>query len=311
LIEPEDTAVITELHNLPAPAKINLFLHVTGRRPDGYHELQTVFQFIDLSDYIDLRLRTDGQIIHENPIKGVQPEHDLCIRAAHCLSNHAIAKKITKHNLGVSIRLEKNIPMGAGLGGGSSDAATVLLGLNRLWNLELSTSQLAALGLQLGADVPVFVRGFNALATGIGERLKPIKLPIRPLVLVKPATSVPTPVIFRAPELTRNTEALKIAGFPANVLLPSGALPGRNDLESVAAKYFKPVGKAIQKLKLFAPQFGCSNKAVRMSGSGSSVFVWCSSQEQAQGIARAAKDAKIGKVQVVQTLQSHPLADQL
>jgi 4-diphosphocytidyl-2-C-methyl-D-erythritol kinase len=293
--------LLTELHNLPAPAKINLFLHVTGRRPDGYHELQTVFQFIDLMDYIDLTLRSDGQIIHLNPISGVKPELDLVVRAAHCLRNYSNCK------LGVNIRLGKNIPMGAGLGGGSSDAATVLLGLNQLWNLGLTTSQLAALALQLGADVPVFVRGFNALATGIGERLKPIKLPIRPLVLVKPATSVPTPVIFRAPELTRNTEALKIAGFPANVLMPSGALPGRNDLEPVAAKYFKEVGDAIATLKSIAPQFGCSSNAVRMSGSGASVFVWCNNVEQAQAIAQAARLAKAGKVQVVHTLKAHPL----
>jgi 4-diphosphocytidyl-2-C-methyl-D-erythritol kinase len=293
--------LLTELHNLPAPAKINLFLHVTGRRPDGYHELQTVFQFIDLMDYIDLTLRSDGQISHLNPINGVKPELDLVVRAAHCLRNYSNCK------LGVNIRLEKNIPMGAGLGGGSSDAATVLLGLNQLWNLGLTTGQLAALGLQLGADVPVFVRGFNALATGIGERLKPIKLPIRPLVLVKPATSVPTPVIFRAPELTRNTEALKIAGFPANVLMPSGALPGRNDLEPVAAKYFKEVGEAIATLKSIAPQFGCSSNAVRMSGSGASVFVWCNNVEQAQAIAQAAKLAKVGKVRVVHTLKAHPL----
>jgi 4-diphosphocytidyl-2-C-methyl-D-erythritol kinase len=293
--------LLTELHNLPAPAKINLFLHVTGRRPDGYHELQTVFQFIDLMDYIDLTLRSDGQISHLNPINGVKPELDLVVRAAHCLRNYSNCK------LGVNIRLEKNIPMGAGLGGGSSDAATVLLGLNQLWNLGLTTGQLAALGLQLGADVPVFVRGFNALATGIGERLKPIKLPIRPLVLVKPATSVPTPVIFRAPELTRNTEALKIAGFPANVLMPSGALPGRNDLEPVAAKYFKEVGEAIATLKSIAPQFGCSSNAVRMSGSGASVFVWCNNVEQAQAIAQAAKLAEVGKVRVVHTLKAHPL----
>jgi 4-diphosphocytidyl-2-C-methyl-D-erythritol kinase len=297
--------LLTELHNLPAPAKINLFLHVTGRRSDGYHELQTVFQFIDLMDYIDLTLRSDGQIIHLNPIRGVRPEHDLVVRAAYCLREHSNSK------LGVNIRLEKNIPMGAGLGGGSSDAATVLVGLNQLWNLGLTTSQLAALGLRLGADVPVFVRGFNALATGIGERLKPIKLPIRPLVLVKPATSVPTPVIFRAPELTRNTEALKIAGFPANVLMPSGALPGRNDLEPVAAKHFKEVGQAITSLKRIAPQFGCSSEAVRMSGSGSSVFVWCDDDEQAQAIAQAAKVdqafASASKVRVVHTLQVHPL----
>jgi 4-diphosphocytidyl-2-C-methyl-D-erythritol kinase len=301
--------LITELHNLPAPAKINLFLHVTGRRPNGYHELQTVFQFIDLMDYIDLTLRTDGQIVHLNPIKGVKPELDLVVRAAHCLRDYSQSK------LGVNIRLEKNIPMGAGLGGGSSDAATVLIGLNRLWDLQISTSQLAALGLGLGADVPVFVRGFNALATGIGERLKPIKLPIRPLVLAKPATSVPTPVIFRAPELTRNTEALKIAGFPAEVLMPSGALPGRNDLEPVAAKYFKEVGQTIVLLKRIASKLGCSSDAVRMSGSGASVFVWCNNVEQAQAIARAAKlhevktKAKLKgcKVQVVHTLPEHPL----
>ncbi len=293
--------MLTELRNLPAPAKINLFLHVTGRRADGYHNLQTVFQFIDLVDRVDLIARNDHQIVHLNPIRGVLPENDLVIRAAHAL------RRFTTTNLGVGIRLEKNIPMGAGLGGGSSDAATVLVGLNKLWQTGLTNSQLAALGLQLGADVPVFVRGFNALAMGVGERLKPLNLPIRPLVLVKPATSVPTPVIFRAPELTRNSEALKMAGFPAEVLMPSGALPGRNDLEPVAAHYFPEVGKAIKALKAIAPQFGCSSNAVRMSGSGASVFVWCSNNDQATKIAQAVKLAKVGSVKVVHTLAFHPL----
>jgi 4-diphosphocytidyl-2-C-methyl-D-erythritol kinase len=334
--------MIHALYNLPAPAKINLFLHVTGRRSDGYHLLQTIFQFIDLYDYVDLVARFDQQIVRVNPHPSVPAENDLVVRAARLLKRYLQTNR-PKHmaadtvdSLGVDISLEKNIPMGAGLGGGSSDAATTLIGLNKLWDCRLTRPQLAQLGVQLGADVAVFVRGFNALATGIGERLRPIKLPICPIVLVKPATSVPTASIFKSPELTRNTEPLKIAGFPA-----FGQLVGKNDLEPVAAKLFQPVGRAIKKMQVISQKVsGEQTKvvvSVRMSGSGACVFAWCSPKHQkneraakrhsvnqqvstgyvdgaelnefAKRLASKFVKARFGSVSLQQGLTQHPLSD--
>jgi 4-diphosphocytidyl-2-C-methyl-D-erythritol kinase len=329
--------MIHALYNLPAPAKINLFLHVTGRRADGYHLLETVFQFIDFYDYIDLVARFDQQIVRLNPHPDVPAHQDLVVRAATLLKSHlqsnppAHLTAQTVASLGVDIALEKNIPMGAGLGGGSSDAATTLVGLNRLWDCRLSRPQLARLGVQLGADVAVFVRGFNALATGIGERLRPIKLPICPIVLVKPATSVPTPAIFKSPELTRNTAPLKIVGFPA-----FGRLLGKNDLEPVAAKLFEPVGRAINKMQAIADMANGEQNSVvasvRMSGSGACVFIWCSPKHSkyrgtdkhsttggrtlvpaadvtqfAEQIASKVSRAGVGSVSLHQGLSHHPL----
>jgi 4-diphosphocytidyl-2-C-methyl-D-erythritol kinase len=191
-----------ELLALPAPAKLNLFLHVTGRRDDGYHLLETVFELIDLADSIDLRLRMDAQILRTDPLPGVDPESDLTVRAARLLAAESGCR------FGVEIGLTKRIPMGGGLGGGSSDAATVLLGLNRLWGLGWPRTRLAALGVRLGADVPVFVEGRTAYATGIGEALQAIDLPTRHYVVVAPPVNVPTGEIFTAPELTRNTKPL-------------------------------------------------------------------------------------------------------
>lgn len=192
---------------LPAPAKLNLFLRIVGRRADGYHLLQTVFQLIDLCDHVRLELRGDGGIERLRGAPGVLAEQDLCVRAARLLQPMAAP------GLGVSITLEKRIPMGGGLGGGSSNAAAVLLGLNRLWALGLSVDALADLGLALGADVPVFVRGESAWAEGVGERLLPIELGASAYLLVDSGISVPTPELFQAPELTRDAPPATIAGF--------------------------------------------------------------------------------------------------
>ncbi|MGE8263747.1 MAG: 4-(cytidine 5'-diphospho)-2-C-methyl-D-erythritol kinase, partial [Stenotrophomonas sp.] len=198
----------------PAPAKLNLFLHITGRRPDGYHQLQTVFRLLDWGDRIHLRVRDDGRIRREGPsVAGVAEADDLAIRAAHLLK---AAANIAQ---GADIGVEKRVPAGGGFGGGSSDAATVLVALNRLWGAGLEVDALAALGLQLGADVPVFVRGHNAWAEGVGELLTPIALPPAWFVLVHPGVHVPTPALFASPDLTRDAPVAKIADFASGSLL--------------------------------------------------------------------------------------------
>lgn len=258
---------LSVLQRVPAPAKLNLFLHVVGRRADGYHLLQSVFTFIDLYDYLDFELRSDGQIerVGES-LQGLAPEDDLIIRAARLLQIHS------KTHLGVSIRCEKNIPSGAGLGGGSSDAATTLLALNKLWQTQLSRQQLMDLGLQLGADVPVFIFGQSAFAQGIGERLQAIDLPNLSYLLLKPAASVPTPLIFADKGLTRNQKPIIITDFTGYQLCPdaefnnSVLLFGINNLEPVACKFQPEINSLfhlLQDLKLHA----------RMTGSGSCFFV--------------------------------------
>ena len=205
-----------ELIPYPAPAKLNLFLHVVGRRADGYHLLQSVFRFIDLSDRVWLGVRDDGKIVRLSDLPGVPEEEDLTVRAARLLQARTGCK------LGADIRLEKRLPMGGGLGGGSSDAATVLLALNRLWEVGLTRAALQELALQLGADVPVFVFGESAFAEGVGEKLTPIKLPPAWYVVLTPPVGVATKAVFASPELTRNTPPIKISDFLAGA--------GRNDL---------------------------------------------------------------------------------
>ncbi|NOX08161.1 MAG: 4-(cytidine 5'-diphospho)-2-C-methyl-D-erythritol kinase [Gammaproteobacteria bacterium] len=234
----------------PAPAKLNLFLHITGRRADGMHDLQTVFQFIDYSDELILRHRADGQISrHQGPV-GVPVEQDLCVRAAKILQQ-AFA---IEH--GVDIELNKCLPMGAGLGGGSSDAATVLVVLNRLWNIELSVDELAILGLKLGADVPVFVRGMAAFAEGVGEKLTPVELPEPWFLVLIPPVNVSTAKIFSDSELTRDSQTIKICDLHANKL--------GNDCESVVRKHYPLVADAIDWLAQYAP--------ARMTGTGGGIF---------------------------------------
>lgn len=284
----------------PAPAKINLFLHVTGRRADGYHELETVFQFLDLADEIALRVRRDGRIrrLIEPAgqwiagLAGVPAEKDLTVRAARILRRAAATP------LGADITITKRIPMGGGLGGGSSDAATVLVGLNRLWGLGLDVDTLAGMGLALGADVPVFVRGQAAFATGVGEKLTPVVLEEPWYLIIYPGCSVATADIFNAPDLTRDTAPIKIRtlswggleeektpreenGDPAGSarwappLSPFSLLTGTgNDCEAVARRRYPPVDAAIEWLSRFGN--------ARMTGTGACVFAPFREKQQAE-----------------------------
>jgi 4-diphosphocytidyl-2-C-methyl-D-erythritol kinase len=238
-----------------APAKLNLFLHILGRRPDGYHDLQTVFQLVDLCDEIRVELTTDGRIERAplaagSPLADVPPEQDLAIRAAQLLQTRA------RPGQGAVIAIEKRIPTGGGLGGGSSDAATVLRLLNELWVLQLSLDELAALGVTLGADVPVFVRGRTAWGEGRGERLTPIEIPPRWFVIVHPAVAVSTASVFADPELTRSTPALRMRDF--------GAVPVRNDCEPVVRRRHPAVAAALDWLAQFAP--------AQLTGTGACIF---------------------------------------
>ena len=197
----------TYLENCPAPAKLNLFLHVTGRRDDGYHLLESAFQLLDHSDLLHFKLRSDGQILRTNDVPGVAQESDLVIRAAKLLQRHSGSQ------LGAEVTLDKKLPMGGGLGGGSSDAATTLIALNRLWNTKLSRQQLMELGLKLGADVPFFLFGQNAFAQGIGEALTPLQTPDCWYVVIEPGVSAPTAAIFSSKALTRNSPSIKVSDF--------------------------------------------------------------------------------------------------
>lgn len=235
-----------------APAKLNLFLHVTGRRADGYHELETVFQLLDWGDRVAIRLRSDGEIRRLSGASEVPAERDLAVRAANLL------KRETGTALGADLRVEKSIPIGGGLGGGSSDAATVLVALDRLWGTALGVERLAGIGLRLGADVPVFVRGRTAFASGIGERLSPLTLGERHYVIVDPGVAVATAQVFQAPDLTRDSAPLTIPHLPAAAVC-------RNDLEAVVRRRYPPVDQSIRWLSRFG--------AARLSGSGACAFV--------------------------------------
>ncbi|HEX7813929.1 4-(cytidine 5'-diphospho)-2-C-methyl-D-erythritol kinase [Dyella sp.] len=250
----------------PAPAKLNLFLRITGRRDDGYHELQTVFRLLDWGDELRLRQREDGQVLRLHEIDGVPAETDLVVRAARLLQPHARA------GAGVDIALEKRVPLGGGLGGGSSDAATMLVALNQLWACGLSVDALVELGLQLGADVPVFVRGRSAWAEGIGEKLRWLKLPQRWYVVVDPHEHVPTGELFQAAELTRNAPRVTISSFTSG---------------ETAENAFEPVVRARHpKVDAALNWLGEYGKA-RLSGSGACVFVETRSRDAAEVIAEA------------------------
>jgi 4-diphosphocytidyl-2-C-methyl-D-erythritol kinase len=250
----------------PAPAKLNLFLQITGRRADGYHLLQTVFQLLDRGDEIRLRLRDDGIVARVSELPGVAPEHDLVVRAAHGLKPYAAAAA------GVDIAVDKRIPLGGGLGGGSSDAATVLVALNQLWSCGLDTDALASLGLSLGADVPVFVRGHSAWAEGVGEVLTPVELPERWFVVVDPKTSVPTGPLFQAPELTRDARPTTIPRFLAGA-------ETSNVFEPVVSARYPSVAAALHWLE--------ASGRPRLSGSGGCVFVDVASESTALALAAA------------------------
>ena len=235
---------------LPAPAKLNLMLHVLGRREDGYHELQTLFQFLDHGDELTFARREDGQIRLLSDLPGVDHESNLIVRAARLL------QQLGDDVPGADITLVKRLPMGGGIGGGSSDAATTLLGLNRLWNLGLDLDRLAQLGLSLGADVPVFVRGHAAFAEGVGERLQAVELPEPWYLVAVPQVSVSTAEIFSDPELTRNTPPITVRS-----LLAGG---GHNDCQPVVEKRYPQVRNALSLLNKFVP--------ARMTGTGACVF---------------------------------------
>lgn len=246
----------------PAPAKLNLFLHVLGRRPDGYHELQTAFQFVDLMDSLRFEVRADGRILRTAGPVEVPAAADLVVRAAEALQG------ATGTALGAAISLEKRIPIGGGLGGGSSDAATALVALNRLWGTGLGTAELAAVGLALGADVPVFIHGMAAFAEGVGERLTPIDPPEGYFVIVHPGVAVSTADVFQASELTRNSAPITI-----RALFEGG---GRNDCEAVVRTRYPAVAQALDWLG----QFG----RARMTGTGACVFVAVESHARAEEI---------------------------
>ena len=256
------------MHNatliLPAPAKLNLFLHILGRRPDGYHELQTVFQFLDFGDQLGFRRRDDGEIRLHSALQGVPHDSNLIVRAARLLQEAGGTA------LGADIWLDKRLPMGGGIGGGSSDAATTLLGLDRLWRLDLGLDRLAELGLRLGADVPVFVRGRAAFAGGVGEQLVPLDLEEPWFLVAVPQVSVSTAEIFSAPELTRDTPAIRVCGLPAG--------GGRNDCQAVVEKRYPEVRNALNLLNKFV--------SARMTGTGACVFGSFPSREEADKVSR-------------------------
>lgn len=293
------------LYDVPAPAKLNLFLHVVGRRADGYHLLQTAFRFIDLADTLHFERRADGEIERAYDLPGVAPQDDLVVRAARAL------QQATGTRHGARIGLVKRIPQGGGLGGGSSDAATTLVALNRLWNTGLSRRELMALALPLGADVPVFVFGRPAFAQGVGEDLSAVALPEAGYLVAQPDASVPTAAIFGAPDLTRDTKPVKIADFLAK---PCASF-GKNDLEPVA---FARYPEILRCSKWLQAQLALP---VRMSGSGACLFVEFATQAQAflaqQEITATMRVAANGKsrgaapkfrlIQACAGLAEHPL----
>ncbi|MDM0105045.1 4-(cytidine 5'-diphospho)-2-C-methyl-D-erythritol kinase [Variovorax sp. J22R24] len=249
------------IYDLPAPAKLNLFLHITGRRADGYHLLQSVFMLIDWCDTLHVERRDDGVISRED-LTTELPDDDLIVRAAKALQGHA------RTGQGAHIGIAKHVPAQAGMGGGSSDAATCLLALNRLWGLDLPLQKLEEIGLELGADVPFFLRGHNAWVEGIGEKITPITLPAGAFAVVKPPAGLDTRMIFAAPDLQRSTPAAIISGFAAHSEAEVSGFRfdfGHNDLQPVAQRLCPSVTEAIEWL-------GHQGFNARMTGSGSSVF---------------------------------------
>lgn len=259
------TAPPPETLVLPAPAKLNRLLHITGRRPDGYHELQTLFQFLDHGDTLTLRGREDGEIHLSPRLPGVAAEDNLVVRAARLLQAESGCR------LGADIHLAKRLPLGGGLGGGSSDAATTLHGLDALWELGLGLTQLARLGLALGADVPVFVHGHSAWAEGIGERLTPVELDTPWFVVLHPGVTVSTPAVFGAPQLTRHTPPITMARA-----LQGGAASWRNDCEPTVRALYPEVAHALDWLAARAPSM--------LTGTGACVFARLGSEARADRV---------------------------
>src|SRR5262245_46033109 len=271
--------------SFPAPGKLNLMLRVVGRRADGYHLLQTVFRFIDYSDTVWLRVREDGTIARVNQVAGIESENDLTVRAARLL------KAVTGTSLGVDITLEKRLPLGGGLGGGSSDAATALLALNHLWDTGLTRERLLGLALELGADVPAFVFGQNAFAEGIGERLSPLELGDAWYLVLQPPVSVPTARIFAHPQLKRDSKPIRIQGFSVD--------QAGNDLEAVVCREYPDVARHLEWLRRAAPAW--------VTGSGACVFAAFPEEAAARRVWAAVPAGMQGFV--ARGLARHPLHD--
>ncbi|WP_196250104.1 4-(cytidine 5'-diphospho)-2-C-methyl-D-erythritol kinase [Enterobacter cancerogenus] len=252
----------------PAPAKLNLFLYITGRRADGYHNLQTLFQFLDHGDTLEITPDSSGNITLLTPLAGVSDDDNLIVRAARMLQQAAVVRGTLPENAGAQIALEKRLPMGGGLGGGSSDAATVLVALNHLWQTGLSVDELATLGVKLGADVPVFVRGHAAFAEGVGEQIQPAEPEEKWYLVAHPGISIGTPDIFRDPDLTRNS--------PIRTLDELLQRPFHNDCEAVARKRFREVDALLSWLLEYAPS--------RLTGTGSCVFAEFSTESAARQV---------------------------
>lgn len=288
------------LYDCPAPAKLNLFLHVTGRRADGYHLLQSVFQLIDRADRLHFDLRDDEQIRRTNDVPGVPEDQDLVVRALRLLQAE-FARRHGRLPPGISVRVDKVLPMGGGLGGGSSDAATALMAANALWGAGLGREELMALGLPLGADIPFFLFGETAFAEGVGEALQAVPGPDCWYVVIEPGVAVPTPAIFSAPDLTRDSKPVRIADFSSHTDSCSTVGFGKNDLQDVAMRLFPPVAEAVEWLS--------SHGDARMTGSGACVFCAFSSEDAAdQVLAQVPGKWAAWKAK---SLQTHPLMKSL
>lgn len=283
--------MLTSSLKLPAPAKINLFLHICGQRNDGYHNLQTAFQFLDIADQLNFSCRADGDINLNTAFFDVATEDNLIVKAARTL------KQLTNCTLGVDIDIDKILPMGAGLGGGSSNAATTLLALNHLWQLHLSQEQLKKIGVKLGADVPIFIHGHAAWAEGIGEQLSNIDITEKWYLLVIPTCHVSTATIFSHSELTRDTKMMTIAAF-----LEQGNLPTfRNDCESLVRKLYPEVDQALTALSNFSE--------ARMTGTGACIYASFNTREEAQQV--SAKISKKFSTVICKGINQSPLQNAL
>ena len=278
---------MTRSRNWPAPAKLNLFLHVTGRRPDGYHLLQTLFQFVDWCDRLDFEVLNADRVERTTVLDGVPPEDDLVVRAARRLKAH------TGYPGGVRIAVDKRLPLGGGIGGGSSNAATVLVALNALWGLGLDATALTGIGLELGADVPVFVRGEAAWAEGVGEQLLPCPQAESAVVIVTPECAVSTAKVFTDADLTRHTPTIKMHALSLD--------RARNDCEPVTRRLYPEVGAALDWLSGFS--------TARMSGTGASVFAFFDDIEQARRV--AARVPRAWRAYAGYRVNRSPLLDRL
>lgn len=268
----------TACNRWPSPAKLNLFLYITGRRPDGYHNLQTLFQFLDYGDTLTITPRQDQQIVLLTPLPGVPDEQNLAVRAARQLQDHC--RQAGLPFAGADIAVDKRLPMGGGLGGGSSNAATVLVALNQLWGSRIPVDTLAALGLKLGADVPVFVHGHAAFAEGVGERLTPASPPEKWYLVVHPGVSIPTPLIFADPDLTRDTPVRPLSQLLTQTF--------SNDCEAVARKRFREVEERLLWLLEYAPS--------RLTGTGACVFAEFDTESAARQVLNRAPEGLHGFV---------------